>query len=104
MKIQKFRYNNDDGIGGTEIPHKINNCLGRLTAIVKRNGYKPTLQTAQASEIEDDGIILLRLRPPKGPKRVKSSRGFRTYYQIICNGFDELQFVLRQLGYKNYKG
>lgn len=101
IEIKKYKYINEKG-DGIEIPHEIK-TLGRIVTLVKRDGYFPLLQTA-LPEINDSGTVYIYFYPIKGIKRTKSSRGFRTFYRITCRGFDELQYALKKLGYKNYKG
>lgn len=101
MEIKRYRYTDENG-GGIEVPHNIKS-LGRIVTLIKRDGYFSTLKTA-SPETTDSGTVYLYFHPIKGARKTKTSRGFRTFYRVTCRGFDELQYALKKLGYKNYKG
>jgi hypothetical protein len=99
MKIEKFKYNKE----GVPLQHRITkeNYGKYFKTRISRDGYKiKTYYNKESENINEKNPIYIELHSPRGEKKVLSSRGFRTYYRIICESMDELEQISYQLNHE----
>ena len=99
MKIQKLRYSGNKKEQDIPLQHRITekNYGKYFKTRISRDGYKTKVIRKNLEGINKKNPIYIELHSPKGERRVTSSRGFRTYYRIVCESMEELQQVFYQL-------
>ena len=99
MKIQKLRYSGNKKEEDVSLQHRITekNYGKYFKTRISRDGYKIKINYKNLESINTKNPVYIELHSPKGIKRVNSSRGFRTYYKIVCESLDELKQVAYQL-------
>lgn len=97
MKIKKFKYGEKDV--DVLLKHQITeqNYGKYFKTLISRNGYKFKIIRSNLKEVSEENPVYIELYSPKGKKKVASSRGFRTYYRIICESKNELEQACFQL-------
>lgn len=111
MKIKKFKFTERGDVNSAiEISHKLKEP-SELKRFINRNGYSYNIKLYKEKDIKGKTVQIngtdkfrILLLSPKGIKKEKSSRGYRTFYEVSCDNLPEFVTTAFQMGIRVKKG
>ncbi len=110
MKIKKFKFTEKGDVNSaTEVSHKLKGP-GELKRFINRDGYSYNIKLYKEEDIKGKTVQIngtdkfrIFLLSPKGVKKKKSSRGYRTFYEVSCDNLPEFITTCFKMGIKTEK-
>ena len=105
MEIKRFKFTEKGDIAtATEMDHKLKGP-GQLKTLLDRDGYSYKIKLYKEKDIEGKTVQIngtdkfrIYLFSPKGVKKVETSRGYRTFYEVSCDNLPEFVTAAFQIG------